>query len=182
MENEIWMDVYGYEGRYKISSFGRFMSLYYWDYRVRRLWKVSEKRNYNLITLTKEQQNKTYRVARLVLLHFKPIDNPDDYQANHINGIKSDDRLCNLEWTTCRENILHAWKNWLSKHRRWKDNTQSRKVIVKSITWDFIQNFDSIWDASRYFGVIKTSLSKCVRWEHKTFIPEKWKRFTINYI
>lgn len=59
---------------------------------------------YNYITdgITK----KTWRVHRLVLLAFNPIDNEDDFDVDHINGIKTDNRLENLRWVSSQRNIL----------------------------------------------------------------------------
>ena len=58
---------------------------------------------YNYITdgITK----KTWRVHRLVLLAFNPIDNMDDFDVDHINGIKTDNRLENLRWVSSQRNI-----------------------------------------------------------------------------
>lgn len=52
-------------------------------------------------------------VHRLVLSTFNPIENMENYDVNHKNGDKLDNRLENLEWCTRSENIKHSYKNGL---------------------------------------------------------------------
>lgn len=57
---------------------------------------------------------KMYSRHRLVILTFKGKDpNPERNVVNHINGIKGDDRVVNLEWLTNQENIEHAFQEGL---------------------------------------------------------------------
>lgn len=70
----------------------------------------------NLMTL--EGKKKTFRVHRLVMMAFHPIQNMDDMEVNHIDENKQNNALNNLQWCTASENQLHAFQIGLQKPRK----------------------------------------------------------------
>ena len=123
MENnihEIWKDVVGFEGRYQVSNKGRVKSLdreiktvngsYIWKGRLLSASKI--KNRYPNVALCNYGKPRSYEIHRLVGLAF--IENPLNKRiVNHINGIKNDNRVENLEWVTHQENMAHAIKTGL---------------------------------------------------------------------
>ena len=68
---------------------------------------------YKEVLLSEKGTTKNYLAHRLVLSTFSPIDNVNDYDVNHKNGNKLDNRVENLEWCTRSENVTHSYKNGL---------------------------------------------------------------------
>lgn len=113
---EEWKDVKGYEGIYKVSKNGEIKSLareirkkerLVRNVKDRILLNYRDKRGYNTICLAKDRKNTTKLIHRIVAESFIP--NPKNKpQVNHINEIKHDNRVENLEWTTSKENVNHG--------------------------------------------------------------------------
>jgi hypothetical protein len=109
--NETWKNIIDYEGLYQVSNFGNVKSLGNEFTRKERLLKLSpQSKGYLTVVLQKNTTRKMVLVHRLVAEYFIPnIDNKP--QVNHINGIKTDNRIENLEWVSHRENLNHAIEN-----------------------------------------------------------------------
>lgn len=118
---EIYKDINGYEGYYQVSNFGNVKSLdrlvlHNYGGNAKKtgiiLKQHPDKDGYLSVNLKKKQNGSTNRSHRLVAMAFIP--NPENKpQVNHINGIKSDNRLENLEWVTLCENRQHAYDTGL---------------------------------------------------------------------
>lgn len=151
LPGELWENIHGYEGVYMVSNMGRVKSLARYRKAKRNgLAPVKEKilapiltmKGYHQVTMpSPDRPKRVIFIHRLVAEAFIP--NPENKpEPNHINSIRSDNRVENLEWTTKSENKRHSVMAGISK-----PPTTSIKIKAKIDNCE--TTFESIIDAAR---------------------------------
>ena len=109
-QEEIWKDIVGYEGLYRVSNLGRVKNTITHNF----LKNYLHKSGYVRINIKKLQKNNNCRLHRLIARAFIP--NPENKKTvNHIDGNKQNNSIENLEWLTQKENNKHARDTGLHK-------------------------------------------------------------------
>jgi NUMOD4 motif. len=134
---EIWKDVVGYEGFYKVSDQGnvkscdRYVSARGGSIAFRKgriLKQMTKQTGYKAVSLSRgTDDKKQFLVHRLVAAAFliNPFNKP---LVNHLNAKKVDNRLVNLEYCTAKENGLHASKMGLINPKRKSTPFSQQKI------------------------------------------------------
>ena len=173
MNNETWKGVKGYEGLYEVSNLGR----------VRSLGRTCNSKNsstqfkkariliqevtifgYCRVRLyDAEGKSKHFAVHRLVMNAFV---GSSELQINHINEIKTDNRVENLEYCTQAYNC-----NYGSRNKKISERTKGKngkRVVQFNKDGSIINTFDSRNAASIATGVDETDIGACCNGKRKS--------------
>lgn len=173
--SEDWKDVEGYEGIYQISNWGRVKSLSRERYNGHGYYVVGDKirklmlseKGYYLVMLTKNNTSKNYRVHRLVAKHFIP--NINNYPIiNHIDEIKTNNHVNNLEWCTQNQNLNHG------NARLNQSKGQNIPVLQCDLYGNVIRRYDSMID-TRQDGFSNSGVGRCCSGERKSHKGFIWR-------
>ena len=169
MEKEIWKDIKEFEEKYQISDKGNVKSLPRYKRKKEKILKPGlNNYGYFVVVLMKNKIRYDRIVHRLVAGHF--ISNPENKpQVNHKNGIKTDNKIKNLEWCTNSENKKHSAKNklesWGERHYKHK----LTKKDVKEIRGKYKKEGITQTELARQYPVNRQNISEIVNyktWRH----------------
>lgn len=141
---------------------------------------VSSSNGYYMINLRLENgESETCLLHRIMMITFKFVWNYKELFVNHINGIKTDCRLENMEWCTLQENNRHARDTGLlcvGEDCPWSVLTESQ---VREICFIIENNqYKSITELANRYNCSVTTIGDIVRgisWKHIS------KDYNLNY-
>ena len=159
-QEEIWKDILEYEGYYQISNLGRVKSI---DrviinskgtkrfYKGKMLSKILNNCGYFCVNLTIGKKRNQFSIHRLLGTYFipNPLNLP---QIDHLDAVKTNNALHNLEWVTSEENTERAKNKGLMP--KGVDNHKSKltEIQVLDIRSSNLRNID----LSKKYNVSKT--------------------------
>lgn len=188
MTEEIWRTaVYDdeiYERLYKVSNFGRILSLNYRNTGKADLMTPSDNGDgYLQVHLSKNGETKNCLVHRLIAETFlenpenKPeVNHKDENKKNNFVFLNEDGTVnkekSNLEWKTPKENSNHGTRN----ERIAKANTngkKSKKVLQFTLDGELIREWPSIMECARN-GFDQGAVWRCCNGKKPQYKGFKW--------
>lgn len=142
LEGEIWKDVVGYEGLYKVSNMGRVYAMpKKWNVGLngvthehdgKMLNQYSHKYGYKTLTLRKDKKAKGYSVHVLVAQAFLE-HTPCGFKlvVDHVNNDPTDNRVENLQIVTHRFNVYKTKEQCSSRYKGVTYNKKLKKWISR---------------------------------------------------
>ena len=167
--SEQWRMIDGSCGLYSVSSKGRIRS--HFKGRDRTLSPCKDTKGYLQFAMSlpgkKRVRMKVHQAVALTFLGPRPTG----AQINHISGDKKDNSVKNLEYISCRQNILHAWENGLRRAEQVQGEhhgmAKLRQENVREIRADNCRT--SISDLAKRFGVTPQCIHFVIKnktWRH----------------
>lgn len=166
---ERWKSIPGFDGRFLASDNGNIMSVNYHNYGRQRLLKKTLNRcGYEVVCLFYNGKSHVCLVHRLVALAFIP--NPLGLPViNHLNEIKTDNRIENLCWSSIKDNVNYG--------TRTQRTSMTLGFPVDQFTKDgqYVATYPSIMDAWRETGIDPSAINKCTHSKRKSAGGFLWK-------
>lgn len=187
MQNEVWRDIWSFEGSYQVSNFGNVRSLDRYIYHP-RMGKIFRKgkmlkqsyasKGYKQVCLNDNGRTTTFRVHRLVAMMF--IENPDNLETvNHIDGNKENNHVSNLEWCSVADNLRHASVNGLMNHSSLTGSMNVNSVLdegkVYKMMTDYFLNDRILKEIAEEYDVSIATVFQAIKGITWKSVQKKWR-------
>lgn len=161
--DEVWKPIKGFENEYEISNYGNLRSIKQKNSKI--IKGYIEKNGYIHVVLTKMKNGKNVkrrstRIHRLVAETFIP--NPNKYpEINHIDMIKTNNKVSNLEWCTRKHNQCEAIKykpniiNHLIDYNKYK---KSKRIVQFDKKGDYMAIYPNAKMAEKITGICSRNI------------------------
>lgn len=189
LEGEHWVPLNDSNGLYSISSYARIRRNSPIPYisargllrkgRPENILKKRKEKGYDFTMISVYGKTKLFGIHRQFAIHF--IENPKNLPyINHLNGIRDDNRPCNLEWCNNSMNQLHAYRvNGRSNPRSFLGKTGALCPNSKQVgQYDMDGNLIKVWAAASEAGRVLGTWQSCISLAAKkgsTSLGYKWK-------
>ena len=166
---EEWRPVVGYEGLYEVSDFGRVKSLHKANEKIMK--QYYGRGGYLRIDLHKDKKKKSYPVHKLVWEAIKGKV-PDDFDIDHRNFRRDDNRIENLLAIPASENR----RRW-DKDARERVLQKIRKEIIQidKSTGEVIRKWTCSYEVEKEYGFSHSYIIACCRGKYKTAYGFIWR-------
>lgn len=170
--DEVWRDVFGYEGCYQVSNLGNVKSLPNQRRKTELILKCAKKppTGYLVVNLSKNGIAKTHHVHELVLRAFVG-ERPSGFVACHCNGDAANNSVENLRWDTQLSNIadkvIHGTAQFGESNSMAKFSAET--ITEVKLALKERQYRGAISEIAREFGLLPQTVSKIkngIRWAH----------------
>lgn len=176
---EIWKDVPGYVGFYKVSNYGRVQSVMRNEVcgkisrkRRERILKPSLRKRYYFVSLSKYGKKFNGVIHRLVAAAFIP--NPDNLpEIDHIDGNRANNYADNLRWVAAKQNSNN--KNAPNTYKGKKINKGGKSVLQYDLDGNFIKEWVSTMEIQRKLNYHRGNISNCCNGIVKTAYNYIWR-------
>lgn len=136
---------------------------------------------YKKVILYKNNKRYHKSIHRLVAIAFIPNKDKERDVVNHIDGVKTNNCVSNLEWVTTSENIKHAYRIGLHKPNKGKrkfngkDKREGRHILQFDKDNNFINEFVSQNDAARAVNGVGCNIGRCCKGVYQIYKGYKWR-------
>lgn len=194
MDNEIWKDVVGFEGRYQVSNFGNVKSLSFRNQKIsKNLAQKVNNQGYKIVQLCERKRNIPFLVHRLVAMAF--VDNPNNYPiVNHKDENPLNNNADNLEWCTysynriysmdmhpeMRKELVENLTKYSTRNKKGVPHKHYKQVAILDDSNSIINIYDNASTAAKILGLHTCNVTEVCKANRKRQIGKK--RRTGGYI